>query len=47
MYKRALAGLEKALGPEHPFTLNAINNLMDLYADQGPPENRALEGMGT
>jgi len=32
---RALAGKEKALGPDHTLTLNTINNLGVLYADQG------------
>lgn len=35
MYGRALAGREKALGPDHTSTLNAVNNLGNLYADQG------------
>jgi len=35
MYKRALAGYEKALGPDHTSTLNTVNNLGTLYADQG------------
>jgi tetratricopeptide (TPR) repeat protein len=34
MYKRALAGYEKALGPEHMSTLNTVNNLGNLYLDQ-------------
>jgi tetratricopeptide (TPR) repeat protein len=46
----ALAGYEKALGPEHPSTLDTINNLGGLYADQGrlvdaeAMYNRALAG---
>jgi tetratricopeptide (TPR) repeat protein len=32
MYQRALAGIEKALGPEHASTLSTVNN---LYRDQG------------
>ncbi|KAI9861251.1 MAG: hypothetical protein M1813_005424 [Trichoglossum hirsutum] len=35
MYERALAGYEKALGPEHTSTLSAVNNLGSLYWDQG------------
>ena len=35
MYERALAGYEKALGPDHPSTLNAVNNLGALLSDQG------------
>lgn len=34
MYKRALAGFEKALGPEHTTTLLARNNLGSLYWEQ-------------
>jgi hypothetical protein len=33
MYNRALAGYEKALGPEHTSTLNTVNNLGNLYAE--------------
>jgi tetratricopeptide (TPR) repeat protein len=32
---RALAGFEKALGPDHTMTLQAVNNLGVLYRDQG------------
>ncbi|RFU35195.1 hypothetical protein B7463_g1176, partial [Scytalidium lignicola] len=35
MYERALRGSEKALGPEHISTLDTVNNLGVLYADQG------------
>jgi tetratricopeptide (TPR) repeat protein len=35
MYQRALAGYEKALGPDHTSTLNTVNNLGVLYRDQG------------
>jgi hypothetical protein len=38
MYMRALAGYEKALGPEHSSTLNTVNNLGLLYRDQGKLE---------
>ncbi len=34
-YLRALDGYEKAWGPEHTSTLNTVNNLGLLYADQG------------
>jgi len=35
MYDRALAGYEKALGPEDPSTLETLNNLGLLYTEQG------------
>ena len=35
MYVRALAGNEKALGPDHTSTLDTVNNLGILYRDQG------------
>src|SRR5437773_7526126 len=35
MYQRALAGKEKALGPEHTSTLDTVNNLGVLYRNQG------------
>lgn len=35
MHLRALAGFEKELGPKHSLTLDTINNLGVLYADQG------------
>jgi Tfp pilus assembly protein PilF len=35
MYQRALQSKEKAWGPEHTSTLNTVNNLANLYADQG------------
>ena len=35
MYVRALRGYEKAWGPEHKATLDTVNNLGILYADQG------------
>jgi tetratricopeptide (TPR) repeat protein len=35
MYLRALAGKEKALGPEHSSTLDTVNNLGILYRAQG------------
>ncbi|KJZ70113.1 hypothetical protein HIM_10483 [Hirsutella minnesotensis 3608] len=50
MYKRALEGYEKALGQDHTSTLDTVNNLGLLYANQGKlPEaeamyKRALEG---
>ncbi|KAL4975282.1 hypothetical protein BDW66DRAFT_167301 [Aspergillus desertorum] len=34
MYQRALAGREKALGPDHTSTLDTVNNLGNLYSDQ-------------
>ncbi|KAK4118129.1 hypothetical protein N657DRAFT_717609 [Parathielavia appendiculata] len=33
--KRALRGREKALGPQRTSTLGTVNNLGNLYADQG------------
>lgn len=35
LYKRALAVYEKVLGPEHPDTAAVLNNLANLYRDQG------------
>ena len=35
LYKRALAIMEKALGPEHPDVGAALNNLAELYRNQG------------
>ena len=35
MYLRALAGMEKALGPDHTSTLETVNNLGNLYRAQG------------
>ncbi|KAJ6003697.1 hypothetical protein N7522_006389 [Penicillium canescens] len=35
MYQRALAGYEKAQGPDHTSTLHIVNNLGLLYSDQG------------
>jgi hypothetical protein len=35
MYVRALRGMDKAWGLEHTSTLDTINNLGLLYADQG------------
>ncbi len=32
---RALRGKKKAWGPEHTSTLNTVNNLANLLADQG------------
>ncbi|KAJ6118982.1 hypothetical protein N7471_013602 [Penicillium samsonianum] len=34
MYQRALAGKEKALGPDHTSTLDTVHNLGILYRDQ-------------
>jgi hypothetical protein len=33
-YQRALDGKEKASGVEHTSTLNTVNNLVGLYAEQ-------------
>jgi tetratricopeptide (TPR) repeat protein len=35
MYRRALAGYEKALGPDHTSTLDTVNKSGNLYAIQG------------
>jgi tetratricopeptide (TPR) repeat protein len=35
LFLRALAGNEKALGPDHISTLSTVNNLGILYRDQG------------
>ena len=35
MYQRALAGKEKAPGPNHTSTLDTVNNLDILCCDQG------------
>jgi hypothetical protein len=35
MYLRALQGKERALGAEHTSTLDTINNLGNLYNNQG------------
>ena len=35
MYLRALAGYEKAWGPDHTSTLDTVNNLGILYRKQG------------
>ena len=35
MYERALAGYEKAMGPEHTSTLNTVKYLGILYVNQG------------
>jgi tetratricopeptide (TPR) repeat protein len=50
MYMQALGGYEKAWGAEHTSTLNTVNNLGNLYKDQGKIAEaeamylRALEG---
>jgi len=50
MYKSALAGYEKARGPDHTSTLDTVNNLGNLYRIQGRHEDaemmykRALAG---
>jgi tetratricopeptide (TPR) repeat protein len=42
MYKRALAGYEKALGPDHTSTLGAVNNLGLLCSNQGKLDEAEL-----
>ncbi len=50
MYLRALTEKEKAWGPERTSTLDTVNNLGNLYSDQGKMEEaedtylRALTG---
>ncbi|KAH7021522.1 Tetratricopeptide repeat-domain-containing protein [Microdochium trichocladiopsis] len=50
MYQRALAGYERALGPDHTDTLKTVNNLGILYNNQSRPAEaeamyqRALAG---
>ncbi|KAN0071275.1 HET domain containing protein [Elaphomyces granulatus] len=50
MYRRALRGYEKALGPDHTSTLNTVHNLGVLYISQGKLDEaekmsqRALQG---
>ncbi|KAJ5663246.1 hypothetical protein N7507_003977 [Penicillium longicatenatum] len=50
MFLRALAGCEKALGPDHTSTLDTVHNLGNLYSDQDKLEEaeemyqRALAG---
>ena len=50
MYKRALEGYEKALGRDHTSTLITVNDLGNLYSNQGKLAEaeamyqRALEG---
>ena len=34
-YNRALAGYEKAFGPEHTSTLDTVNSLGELYRNEG------------
>jgi tetratricopeptide (TPR) repeat protein len=51
MYKRALAGREKTLGPTHTSTLDLVNGLGVIYYNQGrlveaeAMYKRALAGM--
>jgi tetratricopeptide (TPR) repeat protein len=35
LYKRVLATMEKALGPDHPDTASGLNNLAAIYEAQG------------
>ncbi len=35
MFRRALKGYKKAWGPEHTSTLDTVNNLCNLYENQG------------
>jgi tetratricopeptide (TPR) repeat protein len=38
LYQRALAIYEQQLGPQHPSTATSLNNLAELYRDQGKYE---------
>jgi len=38
MYQRTQKGKEKARDPDHTSTLDTVNNLGNLYADQGEPD---------
>jgi hypothetical protein len=38
MHRRALKGRENVLGPEHPDTLNSVNNLGMVLKTQGKYE---------
>ena len=50
-YGRALAGLEKSLGKDHPDTLATVNNMASVYVNRGDCRKtferfrRALAGM--
>ena len=50
LYRRALEGQEKALGPDHPATMISVNDLAVLLAEKGdyagaePLYRRVLEG---
>lgn len=50
MYQRAVAGMERAFGPNHTSTLQTVNNLRILYKEQGKRKEaedmyqRALRG---
>jgi hypothetical protein len=35
MFERALRGYEESLGPTHTSKLQTVNNLDNIYADQG------------
>jgi CHAT domain-containing protein len=39
LYKRSLAIYEKALGPDHPNVATSLNNLAELYRQQGRDED--------
>jgi DNA-binding CsgD family transcriptional regulator len=43
LYRKALAGYERTLGPEHPFTLSCIYNLGVLLGEKG--DSSASEAM--
>ena len=38
MYQRALQGKKEVLGLDHASTLDTVNNLGYLFADQGKPD---------
>jgi tetratricopeptide (TPR) repeat protein len=35
LYKRSLAIIERAFGPDHPDVARSLNNLVDLYQAEG------------
>ncbi|KAL7274846.1 hypothetical protein RUND412_002230 [Rhizina undulata] len=35
LYQKALAGLEKTLGKDHPSTLDIVNSMAAVFANQG------------
>jgi hypothetical protein len=44
MYQRALQGKEKVWGPDHTSTLDTVNNLGNLYVNQGKLDEADRDG---